>query len=154
MAKPGPKRTPTPILKMRGSWLAGQRDGEPAVPDTEPAMPDWLDAEAAAEWDRLVPVLRHMGLLSVADQGMLAALCVAWGRLVEAVRDERIGTSNWQQRSALAARVNAASKTYVGLAAEFGLSPAARSRVQVSSPEPQDVPAGASRFAIRKAEEA
>lgn len=83
MGRRGPKRTPTIILRNRGSWLAGQRE-DVDFPAGTPEPPSWLSAEAKRAWDDLVPLLRHRGVLTRADGMALACLCTAWGRLVEA----------------------------------------------------------------------
>lgn len=80
---PGPPRTPTAILKLRGSWLARYR------PDRElgqsiPVRPDWLDGEAAAHWDRILPDLATFGVLQSVDAFALSRYCVMlaeWHRL-------------------------------------------------------------------------
>lgn len=45
---------------------------------SKPDAPAWLDGEARAKWDELVPLLDSAGILSKLDQGVLAAYCVAW----------------------------------------------------------------------------
>ena len=54
---PGPPRTPTRILELRGSWRAAVRRkrGEPTPEPGEPPMPACVadDAEARDEWQRV-----------------------------------------------------------------------------------------------------
>lgn len=40
-------------------------------------MPDWLDADAQVEWDRVVPDLLKLGLISGLDRQALAQYCEA-----------------------------------------------------------------------------
>jgi P27 family predicted phage terminase small subunit len=49
----------------------------PLLPVEAPPMPDWLDADAAAEWDRVVPDLLALGLISRLDMQALAQYCEA-----------------------------------------------------------------------------
>ncbi|MGR6997213.1 P27 family phage terminase small subunit [Yinghuangia aomiensis] len=53
----------------------------PGIPDT----PEWLDGRALDEWNRLIPILDSMGVLSPADGNALAAYCVSCATYVEAV---------------------------------------------------------------------
>lgn len=51
-----------------------------------PKRPPFLEGEAAAEWDRIVPELESAGLLTNADRAVLSAYCQAWEELVECTR--------------------------------------------------------------------
>jgi hypothetical protein len=52
---------------------------DPAIPE----KPDYLDAEASKEWDRIVPELERLGLLTQLDRAMLVSYCQAWSAVVE-----------------------------------------------------------------------
>ena len=71
MPRPGPKKTPTRTLEMRGSWRANTRDGEPEPSGTMPGCPDWLDADAHAEWDRVLVELESMGIVGATDYAVV-----------------------------------------------------------------------------------
>jgi P27 family predicted phage terminase small subunit len=103
-----------------------------------------LAMEAKAEWERITPHLAKLGLISELDRAAAANYCFYWAldvlaskRLIElgdaALIEEtpsgykQIGV--WLQ---IKNRAAAALKTYL---AEFGLSPAARSRVTPSDPQ-------------------
>ena len=45
-----------------------------------PAKPGWLSPEASAEWDRVVPELQRLELLSSVQQAPLAAYCESVSR--------------------------------------------------------------------------
>lgn len=64
MGKRGPKKTPTPILKVRGSWLANERKDEPQLPVEAVACPVWVSPAGQKHWQELSDVLQGMGLLS------------------------------------------------------------------------------------------
>ena len=84
MGRRGPPKTPTEVLKQRGSWLAPQREkeGEPkpdAAPDGESFEPTHKLGEIAlAEWNRIIPELRHMKILHSCDKSAIVNYCEAW----------------------------------------------------------------------------
>jgi P27 family predicted phage terminase small subunit len=141
MATPGPPRKPTALKLIAGN--PGKKSlpkGEPKPKIEAPSQPKHLSAEARAEWDRLAPILVRLKLLSNLDRAAFAAYCQAWARHVEA--EEQIAKA-----SALAFTHNGfpivnpwvtISKQAVDqmckFLSEFGLTPAARTRI--SAPEP------------------
>ncbi|MET0414529.1 MAG: phage terminase small subunit P27 family [Actinoplanes sp.] len=87
------KRGPVPIppgLKILAGRSPGRDSGGrpiPKVPAFErcaPEPPDWLDLEALAEWERIVPALDAVGSIKPEDRGIITARCVAWSRAVHA----------------------------------------------------------------------
>ena len=46
-----------------------------------PICPRWLDPEAKAEWKRIAPELKRLGILTVLDGPILAAYCESVGLL-------------------------------------------------------------------------
>lgn len=74
---PGPKKTPTKILKSRGSRHAGSRGGEPAPDPSIPDRPEWVKrGRGIAIWNRAVKLLGDMGVLTAADGFALGMYCV------------------------------------------------------------------------------
>ena len=73
MGKRGPKRTPTQILKLRGSWLADTRKDIEA--GGLPLPPDGLGDIARAHWADIVPKLAQNGILADFDWPKLADMC-------------------------------------------------------------------------------
>ena len=51
-----------------------------------PDPPEWLDAEARAGWDRIVPGLEALDILKPEDRAALTVFCEAWSRFVAAVK--------------------------------------------------------------------
>lgn len=80
----GRKPKPTALKVHQGN--PGKRPlnrAEPKPPSGAPLRPDdLLDAEAVAEWDRMLPVLETMGVLSRADSEAMTGLCSCWSRYV------------------------------------------------------------------------
>lgn len=142
MGKRGPRPTPTPILQMRGSPLAKRATTEPRPVYGPPGKPGWLSPEAGEAWDQVVPVLMSMRVLSVADEFALARYVSTWvqWRKAQAFVD-RHGTSyglkdgNGRVKCfAPFPEVGMLSRLSVALSrmeAEFGLTPSARTRINV-----------------------
>jgi P27 family predicted phage terminase small subunit len=143
----GRKPHPTHLRLLRGN--PGRRpihaEPEPAVAAEVPDVPPFLEGYAADEWHVVAAELHRLGLLTVVDVASLAAYCVAY--------------SDWRTARELLAKMAANDPVMKGLmvktqaygapmqnplvklarnaagdmvryAAEFGFSPAARSRIK------------------------
>jgi P27 family predicted phage terminase small subunit len=134
----GRKPTPARLRLLQGAAPASQRvrPGGPA-----PECPEWLDAEAKAEWVRVVPLLASQGVLLAVDAAALAAYCQTysdWRKAAEQVRAD--GQTFRDAKGNI--RVHPAAKLCLSLlsemrrtAAEFGFTPAARSRIDTPPPQ-------------------
>lgn len=122
-----------------------------------PTAPRHLSKEAAKEWKRITPHLEELGLISAIDRAALALYCQAYGRLseleeafkgmvakiqadedvdyAEAVyRASRTKTpSGYEQQSVIVQLIGAHRLQVHRHLMHFGLSPAARARVQPSN---------------------
>lgn len=76
MGQRGPKPTPTKVLKLRGSWLAKTRDGEPQPPSELPPCPAWLDRASKELFRTLARQLVEAGILTRLDRQALTRYCV------------------------------------------------------------------------------
>jgi len=140
MGKRGPQKTPTDILKLRGSRLADHRH-DPEVEAGAPPCPAWLSKETRAVWKQVIPHLRTMGVLAKSDGNALARYCglwVRWKRAEKFLEDNGevfITTTKageqypiqWPQVSI----VNTLAVELRRLEQEFGLTPAARAGINV-----------------------
>ncbi|MDP9165150.1 MAG: phage terminase small subunit P27 family, partial [Actinomycetota bacterium] len=105
---------------------------------------EWLPAEAAAEWARVVPELARLELVKPADRAALAAYCLAWDRLVGAQREltanGSVLGSNSQGlvRHPAVAVIEAASRELRQWCDEFGFTPSAENRLAVTAPDDLD----------------
>jgi len=136
----GRKPKPTVLKLLDGN--PGKRplnDQEPHPAQGIPNRPDWLDAEAQAEWDRVTAELSEMGLLTLADRAALAAYCTAWSRWVDAeAMVKKFGTivkspeKGFPMKSPYLSIADQALETMRKLMVEFGLTPSSRSRIRVS----------------------
>ncbi|MES2256466.1 MAG: phage terminase small subunit P27 family [Pseudomonadota bacterium] len=117
---------------------------EPAPPPNMPACPDYLNAYAQAEWLRVADTLYSIGTLAKIDQTMLAAYCIAYSRWRHAEQDlERMAVTDESTHAAvirtkqgnliqnpMVGVANTARREMQRLAAEFGLSPSARTQIE------------------------
>jgi P27 family predicted phage terminase small subunit len=140
MTPRGRKPLPTSLKKLRGTWRPDRASGtEPQVESAIPEPPDWLSADALAEWKRLAPQLAAAGLLTKLDRAALASYCSAWGDLCEANRTlQQFGSTYITERGVIVLHpmlkvVERSRHALRAFASEFGLSPSARTRVDAKS---------------------
>ena len=136
-------RNPKPTVLKMLDGNPGKRPlnrREPLTLQGVPAAPEWLDAEAKDEWERIIPDLAAMGVLSRADRPALAAYCTAWSRWVEAVgMVKKYGAivkspeKGFPMKSPYLSIADQALETMRKLLVEFGLTPSSRSRIRTLS---------------------
>jgi len=133
---------PTALKVIEGN--RGKRALNRQEPDPEYlndlAPPAWLDATAAIVWDELAPALRHCRLLTKIDVHALSMGCVAIAQYRQAAT-EVVG--NLVCHSPVAAESKGDSinpwlvvqsmsfKQAMTVLREFGMSPAARTRIAI-----------------------
>ncbi len=135
----GPKPKPPGMSKRR-----------PDRPDSpEPALPRCpahLRGEARREWVRMGRLLLAHGLVTELDKAALALYCQAWGRWVEA--EEQIakfgvvikGSDGYPVRSPYLPVATKAMEQMTRLLVEFGMTPSARSRVELQPKRERERP--------------
>jgi P27 family predicted phage terminase small subunit len=119
--------------------------GETVDPKSKaPACPEFLTADAKAEWRRIATDLLTLGLLSKIDRAELSVYCQAWGDWKTArkkIAELREGgfveatPSGYKQISAWMQVANRAEDRMRTAGASFGMNPAARTRLQVRPPQ-------------------
>jgi P27 family predicted phage terminase small subunit len=139
---PAPKPTALKILQGNpGKRRLNQNEPKPAL--GMPRCPAWLDDEAKACWKRIVPQLQAMGVLTLIDADALTNYCDTWSRWKKAVlfiqkngdvyvqKDESGAIKYIQQlpQVAIARNLLAVLNRYQQ---EFGLTPAARTRLTIA----------------------
>ena len=141
MGTTGPTPKPTALKVLQGN--PGKRalpKGEPK-PDSGrlPSAPRWLSDEAKREWKRIAPRLHAVGLLTEVDGLALAMLCEAFAQYMAAktvVDNEGLllvsEKGNSYQHPA-AGLMTQARGELMKWAREFGMTPAARSRISVQA---------------------
>ena len=137
-------RTPSHLKVVRGTERkdrANPREPSLSVAPANVRPPAWLDLSPLARraWHELVPLLRGMGVLTRADRIALALLCDALASYANAKSVVATEGSTYETASetgatmirahpvvAMGAESSRFAKTMLG---EFGLTPAARSKV-------------------------
>ena len=144
----GRKPKPTHLKLVTGN--PGRRPLNVKEPKVKPQLvepPPHLNASARQEWDRVAPGLFHTGVLSGVDRAALAAYCQAYARWVQAEtaiqkmaeKDPLTGglmiktTNGNAVQNPLVGTANKAAADMVRYAAEFGMTPSARSRIEAGA---------------------
>lgn len=142
---------PTHLKLIEGN--PGKRKLNANEPKPEPELPlppSFLSAEAKEEWWRVATELYQLKLLTGLDRAALAAFCQAYGRWQQA--EEAIASlatrgmlgsglmikttnGNFIQNP-LVGTANKAMADMVRYAAEFGMTPSARSGIDTSAAQP------------------
>ena len=149
----GRKPKPTHLKLVTGNpgrrpLPAVEAQAVPALPSPPPHLSD----DAKVEWGRVSDELYKIGLLSGIDRASLAAYCQAYGRWAIAERaiaemgkrdlltgGLMIKTSNGNAiQNPLVGTANKAMSDLVRYAAEFGMTPSARSRIIAAPPGDQE----------------
>lgn len=177
----GPLPKPAALRALEGN--AGKRplDLSAGVNPTIaiPDAPRHLGKEARKEWKRITPLLEELGLISGLDRSALALYCQTAGRLAELETafnravDKHVQAgadyydavhlvshsttpSGYQQQSVIVQLIGRHREQLHRYLQHFGLSPAARGRVQASNnlqlglpgvEQKPEAPSGFARFA-------
>ena len=137
----GPKPIPSRLKALRGN--PGQRRlnaREPKIPPTVPTPPAWLGDEARKKWTEVAASLSQIGILTHVDADVLTLYCETWIEWKEATLAIRahgltVTTPTGDEKtSAYVLMRNKSLMQLRALAAELGLSPSSRSRVQTLNP--------------------
>lgn len=152
MATRGRKPLPSGWHILRGTKTKEQvaNSGEPKPAPITPKCPSWLAPEAKKLWKRLVPELQRIGVLTMVDGEALAAACQNWAVYVETERffkrkdpatgkpygrtyayTNKAGATNILPRPEVAIGQRALAE-FRAFCAEFGLTPASRTRINVN----------------------
>ncbi len=145
MSPPGRRPKPAHLKLIEGNPGKRPIRAGVVIPPTPvvPAPPPHIDDIAKAEWDRIAPGLHALRLLDRVDTASLAAYCTAFSRWVTAENalaemaklDKTTGalmirTSNGNAvQNPLVGVANRAMRDMIKYAAEFGMTPSARTRI-------------------------
>ena len=142
----GRKNTPTGLKKLRGN--PGKRalnEQEPKPDLLIPECPDHLTGAAREEWNRVTQELYKLGILSEIDRAALAAYCMAWLDFVYASKkvDEEgeviTSIKGGKYLNPWVGIKTSAMDRLVRIAAEFGMTPASRTKIKVEGPNEEDL---------------
>ena len=140
MAVRGRKPKPTALKVLEGN--PGKRPlnkKEPKPENKAPRCPSWLEQEAKNEWRRMAKALEAMGVLTKVDKAAFAGYCQAYARRKEAEEFlSKHGTifktpSGYIQQVPQVSIAQTYLKVMKDFCSEFGLTPAARTRIQVDT---------------------
>ncbi|ADK81306.1 phage terminase small subunit P27 family [Sediminispirochaeta smaragdinae] len=158
MSRGGHNKKPTILKLTHGTFRedrANEKEPEVKALDEAPKAPSHLNTFAKNKWKELAPVLAQTRVLSATDLTMLEALCEAYGQYREAQYAvyhytdddgkkrkrnlaQYMSGKNSQTMPEYTAMRQALSMVKT-ISAEFGLSPATRSRVSaIDTPEAKD----------------
>lgn len=145
MGARGPRPLPTNVHLLRGnpSKKAAHEllDAAARVPIEIPDAPSHLSRYARQEWKRITVELHKLGLVARIDRAALGVYCQAYGRWVMAEqRLKKLGDegmvdttpSGYKQIGVWLQISNRAVEQMEKFLSHFGMSPSARSRVQVN----------------------
>lgn len=143
--KPGPPRKPHQLKVLEGTDRSDRMPRNPPSPEPAvPSCPTWLGREATRLWKRLAPELAALGLLTKADRATFAAYCQAyhdWWDLEKRKADAPptfTTDSGYVQKHPVWAMATDARERVVKLGREFGMTPAARSGIELPAPPEPD----------------
>lgn len=140
----GRKPKPTAVKELGGNPGKRKLNKNEPKPDVEiPPCPAHLTGVAKEEWERVTQLLRSMGVIAEIDRAVLAAYCSAYKDYVNAEKAlEEEGdiifyeSGNAAQNPRVGIK-NKAIEKMVKIAAEFGMTPSSRSRLEVEVPNEQ-----------------
>lgn len=142
MGKRGPKKTPTEILKKRGSWRGDKRAKHEVQPKRIMAdAPIWLSDEATFVWGEIYEKLKQYGILSELDEKTLERYCiiyVRWKKAEEFLQTNgtqyevvtREGSIKWYAYPEVKIAKELAGEL-LKIEREFGMTPASRPEIKI-----------------------
>lgn len=142
MGRRGPQPKPVALKLLEGNpGKRPLRAKVAAAPASAVSCPAWLTGEARAEWRRLAPPLTKAGLLTPLDRSAFATYCesfASWKQCLHVV--EVNGPLYLSATGRLLARPEVGmaqtfAKEVRELAAQFGMTPAGRARLEVNQEE-------------------
>ena len=151
MGRRGPAPKPTALKLVGGNPGNRPLNGsEPVPPAGEPDVPAWVIGPSLEIWRQLVPGLSRVGLARRIDGVVLGRYCVLLHRWIEAIEfirkngptypvraeprgDQRTGRVVAVREFPQNAEMRRLNQQLLVLEREFGLTPAARTRITVNA---------------------
>lgn len=138
MGKRGPAPAPTSLKIVKGEKPSRINRNEPRPdPSETPECPEWLSEEATGVWEALVAPLHAKGLFTPWDVEAFTVFCEAvvhHRQACQAVTNSDIlvkGAQGNMVKNPALQIVRDTSQTIRAFAQEFGLTPSARSGIQL-----------------------
>lgn len=134
-----------------GKRAANKREPKPKKHADPPVAPEHLDDDARRAWDTLAPMLVRLGVLTEADHFALERLAECYSEVREHRAElkeightyETVSATGgvMHRRRPEAVLLADADRRFKGYLVEFGLTPAARSKVESNSDGGEEDPA-------------
>ena len=145
---PGPPPLPSAIKKMRGTWRKDRAAArEPRPKSGTPRRPAWLTPRARKFWPEYVRLTSTMRVLTQVDGPALGMLCAAHSEYLDAVDVLTKKGASYESPTPTGTIVRARPEVQQAseawrrvhmMLAQFGLTPASRSRVDAKFPSELD----------------
>ena len=141
MARP---RLPDAVKRLRGTdKVENMNPDQPqAGTDDLQFIPDELSEVARKHWAKIRPMLVESGVATNLDRGSMILLCETWATFLQAMASVRstgilIQSPSGPVRNPYLSVVQESTKALTRLFTEFGMTPAARSRVTSTGRKPK-----------------
>ena len=135
MTKPGTRPTPTAIKQLRGTTTTTESDSNFPTQTLLPKAPVTLNKYGKKLWNEYGEMFMNVGLLTAGDLIALEMLCSSYGRWVKAELDVAesgevlVSDTGGVYQNPVLSVANRAYDNLKKMLAEFGLTPAERTRV-------------------------
>lgn len=137
MGRRGPAPKPTQLRLLHGDRKDRINDREPVARDILPEPPETMSPDVRAIWDYTIGELQYMKTVAAADRDSLTAYCeavIAHRKASQILAKSTVlvkGLHGGMVRNPALQVQRDAAHTIRAFAQEFGLTPSARSRIQV-----------------------
>lgn len=142
MTKRGPKPKPTALLKLQGTYREDRhgKRSEPQLPSIIPDAPAFLKGLALDEWHKITALLAEANCITQLDHAMLTAYCLEFERYI--IANKRLGSARTMlTKSTKGTKLphplirisNGALANMLRICSEFGLTPSARTRLNIEA---------------------
>ncbi|MHB9839972.1 phage terminase small subunit P27 family [Paraburkholderia terrae] len=135
---------PTALKLVRGNPGKRPIPAAEARPSRDVQVPDWLSPAALRHWPVIAEPLHAAGLLTAIDTTALGLFCESF-ILWKDANDKLLkfgpvvkGAAGYPVRSPYMRIVSQQSELMLRILAEFGMTPASRTRVTASKPDAED----------------
>tara|TARA_R100000808_G_scaffold502_2_gene2586 strand:- start:32583 stop:33074 length:492 start_codon:yes stop_codon:yes gene_type:complete len=140
----GRPRKPTSIVKLEGGRQVKKPKNEPLPLVTYKRPPGNLNTKAKEKWEELGPKLYKLGLLTELDLDSFEALCITYAKWKEAEEKATVGViqapSGYVQINPMISVARGYFTQYKALLIEFGMSPAARTKIEAMPASGEQIP--------------
>ena len=142
----GRKNTPSALKKLRGNPGKRALNNKEPKPDVAiPECPDHLTGAARVEWDRITRELHALGIITKIDRAALAAYCMAWldfvyaSKMVDEEGEVVTSEKGGKYLNPWVGIKTSSMDRLVRISAEFGMTPASRTKIKVETPDEEDL---------------